>query len=173
MRPKMESTEMCLGPGSTLRSSIKAKLMVENETQQCITKFGGRQRPIFYVMKRLFFKMTAINFVTWSFSFLIFSFFSLHLYLLISVSLICSLSSSLSSSVSSSVVLLVVSVWCGTLKNPPPCVHSKRPPPHVHRQQVHMYETCGRFANTHGDVLNVHTGVGFIKENTRRFITCP
>ena len=38
---------------------------------------------------------------------------------------------------------------------------------------VHMFFTCGRFAARHGDVLNVHTWVGFIKENTRGVITCP
>ena len=45
--------------------------------------------------------------------------------------------------------------------------------PRVYRQHVHMFHTCGRVADTHGDVLNVHMGVGFIKENTRRVVTCP
>ena len=52
-----------------------------------------------------------------------------------------------------------------------PCVHSKRH--RVYRQHVHMFFTCGRFAARHADVLNVHTWVGFIKENTRGVITCP
>ena len=61
--------------------------------------------------------------------------------------------------------MCLVCVWCegctvcrvcgGTLKNPQ-CVHSKRP--RVYRQHVHMYQTCGRGASTHGDVLNVHRG---------------
>ena len=54
----------------------------------------------------------------------------------------------------------------------PPCVHSKRL--HVCRQHAHMcFNMCawcrftrGRFARTHGDVLNVHTGFVRVSHHT-------
>ena len=39
--------------------------------------------------------------------------------------------------------------------NTPPCVDSKRP--RVYGQNAHMYKTCGRVSDTHGDALNRHT----------------
>ena len=54
----------------------------------------------------------------------------------------------------------------------PPCVHSKRP--RVIRQHAHMLKsmraccriTQGRFECTHGDVLNLHTGVFSVPHHT-------
>ena len=55
-----------------------------------------------------------------------------------------------------------VAVWC--LDSKPPCVHSKRARVYVRNFSVctgttrTCVSTCARFAGTHGNVLNVHTG---------------
>ena len=38
----------------------------------------------------------------------------------------------------------------------------------MYKQHVHMFLTCWRFAGKQGHVLNVHTGVGFIKKTHGR-----
>ena len=74
--------------------------------------------------------------------------------------------------------------WCSrfvTLTSPPPSPHT-HPSPRVYvRNAVHIQNvpvctgttpasvtTCGRVAGTHGDVLNVHTGVFSVPHHTTR-----
>ena len=69
-------------------------------------------------------------------------------------------------------VVCGVVVWCETLENPTPCVHSKHPRVSVHNVPVYAgttrtrVSTCARGAGTHWDVLNAHTEGFFV--HTRR-----
>ena len=76
------------------------------------------------------------------------------------------------------VCAVVVVVWCETRKNP---VCTFKASPCVPTTRLHMVNTCGRVAGTHGDVLNAHTGRGrggslsvlLTKNCPRKVITCP